>query len=207
MSEMEKQAIVAKLVGLLRHPTDKISRKALENSFRMRKHEVINENLVKGLRKLKVDKAVERVSRHVFFPRKSMTSKVDPLKWAVPKITGSSAVNTIADNPEIIPMLGTPLIGGAIPLYMVAKSAIYKGLNIPTPSHLRHLRQRKKHMEIAVATGAGAGMAVGGVAGHTALSKKQRSRKARESRVRSRSKRAQMYKSAAAELQRMALGR
>jgi hypothetical protein len=114
-------------------------------------------------------------------------------------------VNTLADNPEVIPAAVTPLVGGAIPAYMVAKSAIYKGLKIPTPGHMRHLKQKAKHKEIAIATGVGVGATAAGIAGHQAMGKKQKKGKARRSREARSAKRAEMYKYAALELQKTAV--
>lgn len=196
MHEFEKQALFAKAVGALRHPLDEAARKALETGFRRKKFDILNEKIIrKGiLEPLKFDKAVEIGSRFVFFPKKTYRG-LDPVRKIAPRQAGKKMTELAADNPEVIALMALPLRGGTVPGYMVAKSALYKFLDVPTPGHMRHLRQREKIMDVAKTTGTAIGLGAAGIAGHRAASNRQGKKK----------KRAEMYKATADELQKIAM--
>lgn len=199
MHEFEKEALMAKALGRVRHPLDEAARKALETGFRKKKFEVLNEKIIrKGiLEPLKLDKAVETGTRYAFFPKKTYKG-FDPVRKYAPRGAGKKAVELLADNPELIPLLAMPLRGGTVPGYMVGKSFLYRTLGVPSPGHMRHLRQRQHIMDIAKTTGAGVGLGAGGVAGHRMESSRQEKRDKKN-------KRAEMYKATADELQKIAV--
>lgn len=217
-SSLEKQALSAKLLKYVRHPLNKAKRTEWEHWFRNAKFDKFHEGLMKKkiLLPLKADKGVEKATRFIFFPKKR-GSLPDPVRSYAPRAAGKKAVELVADNPEAIAASFIPVPGASL-AYLGGKSALYKALNIPTPSHIRHLREKKRYYDIVKSTAIGAGLAGSGIAGHQALKSRQErsnkvkrreelrnSRKALTAGPSRTAKRAEMYKSAAEELQKIAV--
>lgn len=205
---MDKNAsLTAKLVARARHPLNAGKRQLLETGMRNALFEGVNENLLRLGQKAKIDKGLEEVSKFVFFPKKRTVTGLggaDPVRRFGSKAFGRKSLELIADNPELLPVAAVPIPGATIG-YLGAKAGLYKLLNIPTPGHMRHLRQRQKMIDIAKTVAAGTGAVGAGVVGKKALEGQQKKRKRREQARARKERRAAMYKSAAEEITKISM--
>lgn len=198
---MEKRALMAKAYGHIRHPINRVAGDAAEAAFRKRKFEAINERLVRGLEKAKIDKATEGAARYIFFPKRGKSVLPDPIRKMGPKAFGKKTVEMMADNPELLPVAAAapyaaPWLPAPTLAYLGAKSSLYKFMNVPTPGHMRHIRQRERMYDIAKDTGMGAGMIGAGMTARSKIKKRQKAKKMADRSI--------MYKAAADELRLMA---